>query len=156
MTIVINWLAFGITLVTSLGLLLHQNWRWGLGLLAIQYLAVFWLVQTHWPISMAAAKFVTVTSANSAYICPSTASAPSCSSGCAGKLTSGQSTSVNPGQTLYVIACDSFDVGLSASATYPAGRFLLLLLAAVGSPCLLACSAALGRLLLFLLLLSAC
>ena len=59
MTIVINWLAFGITLVTSLGLLLHQNWRWGLGLLAIQYLAVFWLVQTHWPITMAAAKFVT-------------------------------------------------------------------------------------------------
>lgn len=46
-------------LVTSVGLLLHQNWRWGLGFLALQYVSVFWLVQTHWPVSMAAAKLVT-------------------------------------------------------------------------------------------------
>ncbi len=54
-----NWVALAATLVTSAGLLLHQNWRWGLGLLAIQYISVFWLVQTHWALSMAAVKLIT-------------------------------------------------------------------------------------------------
>jgi len=54
-----NWIAILAALVTSVGLLLHQNWRWGLGLLAIQYVSVFWLTQTHWPVSMAATKLVT-------------------------------------------------------------------------------------------------
>jgi len=56
---IINWIAILAALATSLGLLLHQNWRWGLGLLAIQYVSVFWLTQTHWPVSMAATKLVT-------------------------------------------------------------------------------------------------
>ncbi len=59
MTTILNWLALAATLVTTGGLLLHTNWRWGLGLLAIQYIGVFWLVQTHWTISMAAVKLVT-------------------------------------------------------------------------------------------------
>jgi hypothetical protein len=54
-----NWIAFIIALVTSIGLMLHRDWRWGIGFLAIQYLSIFWLVQTHWPVSMAAAKLVT-------------------------------------------------------------------------------------------------
>jgi len=56
---VLNWIALLAAMVTSIGLLLHQNWRWGVGLLAVQYLSIFWLVQTHWPVSMAAAKLVT-------------------------------------------------------------------------------------------------
>jgi len=56
---IINWIALFIALVTSVGLLLQRDWRWGIGLLAIQYLSLFWLVQTHWPVSMAAAKMVT-------------------------------------------------------------------------------------------------
>jgi len=56
---ILNWIALLIALVTSVGLLLHRDWRWGIGLLATQYLCIFWLVQTHWPISMAAAKLVT-------------------------------------------------------------------------------------------------
>lgn len=59
MTSTINWIAFGIAVLTSAGLLLQKNWRWGIGLLAVQYLCVFWLVQTHWPISMAVVKLVT-------------------------------------------------------------------------------------------------
>lgn len=59
MITILNWFAFLIALVTSVGLLLHRDWRWGIGLLAILYLSIFWLVQTHWPISMAAAKLVT-------------------------------------------------------------------------------------------------
>ncbi|HEY5159270.1 MAG TPA: hypothetical protein VII93_15010 [Anaerolineales bacterium] len=56
---ILNWIALLVALATSIGLLLHQNWRWGVGLLAVQYISVFWLVQTHWPVSMAAAKLVT-------------------------------------------------------------------------------------------------
>jgi hypothetical protein len=56
---VLNWVALLIALITSVGLLLQKDWRLGLGLLAIQYVSVFWLVQTHWPISMAAGKLVT-------------------------------------------------------------------------------------------------
>lgn len=56
---ILNWIALLIALVTSVGLLLHRDWRWGIGLLATQYLSIFWLVQTHWPVSMAAAKLVT-------------------------------------------------------------------------------------------------
>jgi len=59
MITILNWSALLIALVTSIGLLLHRDWRWGIGLLAIQYLSIFWLVQTHWPVSMAAAKLVT-------------------------------------------------------------------------------------------------
>ncbi|MCX6038532.1 MAG: hypothetical protein NTW99_11710 [Chloroflexi bacterium] len=59
MITILNWIAFLIVLVTSVGLLLQRDWRWGIGLLAIQYLSIFWLVQTHWPVSMAAAKLVT-------------------------------------------------------------------------------------------------
>ena len=56
---VINWIALLIVLVTSISLLLQRDWRWGIGLLAVQYLSIFWLVQTHWPVSMAAVKLVT-------------------------------------------------------------------------------------------------
>jgi len=57
--VILNWVALLIALTTSVGLLLQRDWRWGIGWLATQYLSIFWLVQTHWPISMAAAKLVT-------------------------------------------------------------------------------------------------
>jgi hypothetical protein len=59
MITILNWIALLLAAVTSTGLLLQRNWRWGIGLLATQYLCVFWLVQTHWPISMAVVKLVT-------------------------------------------------------------------------------------------------
>ncbi len=55
----VDWFALLVGTGTSIGLLVHRNWRWGAGLLAVQYLVVFWLVHTHWPVSMAAAKLVT-------------------------------------------------------------------------------------------------
>jgi hypothetical protein len=54
-----NWIILLLLLVTTVGLLLHQDWRWGVGFLAVQYIGVFWLVQTHWPVSMASVKLVT-------------------------------------------------------------------------------------------------
>jgi hypothetical protein len=48
-----------LAIITATGLLFSRDWRWSLGLLAVQYLSVFWMVQTHWPVSMAAAKLVT-------------------------------------------------------------------------------------------------
>ena len=59
MITVINWIGLLIAVVTSISLLLQRDWRWGIGLLAVQYLSIFWLVQTHWPVSMAAVKLVT-------------------------------------------------------------------------------------------------
>jgi hypothetical protein len=55
----LNWIALIISLITSVGLLFQRDWRVGLGFLATQYISIFWLVQTHWPISMAAGKLVT-------------------------------------------------------------------------------------------------
>jgi len=56
---ILNWLACIFALMTSIGLLVHRDWHWGIGLLAVQYLSIFWLVQTPWTVSMAAAKLIT-------------------------------------------------------------------------------------------------
>jgi hypothetical protein len=55
----LSWTAVLIILVTSSGLLLSRDWRWSLGLFAMQYLGSFWLVTRHWPVGMAAVKLVT-------------------------------------------------------------------------------------------------
>jgi hypothetical protein len=59
MIVVLNWVTLLLTIFTATGLLFSRDWRWSLGLLAIQYLCVFWMVQAHWPVSMASAKLVT-------------------------------------------------------------------------------------------------
>jgi hypothetical protein len=56
---IMDWLALVISLITSVSLLLQRDWRWGIGLMAVQYVSIFWLVQTHWPVSLAAIKLVT-------------------------------------------------------------------------------------------------
>jgi hypothetical protein len=56
---VVSWIAVVMLAATSTGLLLSRDWRWSLGFLAGQYLAIFWLVVQHWPIGMAAVKLVT-------------------------------------------------------------------------------------------------
>jgi hypothetical protein len=57
--ILLPWIAVLIVAATSTGLFLNRDWRWDLGLLAIQYLGVAILVAQHWPLGMAAAKLVT-------------------------------------------------------------------------------------------------
>jgi hypothetical protein len=57
--IILNYFMLVLVIFTATGLLLSRNWRWSLGLLAIQYVGVFWMVQTHWPVSMATVKIVT-------------------------------------------------------------------------------------------------
>jgi hypothetical protein len=59
MIVALNWVTLVLAIATSTGLLLSRDWRWSLGLLAAQYLSVFWMIQTHWPVTMAAAKLVT-------------------------------------------------------------------------------------------------
>jgi hypothetical protein len=46
-------------MATTIGLLLSRSWRLSLLLLAVQSLAVFWMVRLHWPLSMAAVKLIT-------------------------------------------------------------------------------------------------
>jgi hypothetical protein len=55
----LNWISVGLILISSIGLLLSRDWRWSLAILAVQYSAVFWLVQLTWPIGMAAVKLLT-------------------------------------------------------------------------------------------------
>jgi hypothetical protein len=52
------WIAVGAIVITSAGLLLVRDWRWGISLLAVQYLAMFVLVLQHWPLGMASVKVV--------------------------------------------------------------------------------------------------
>lgn len=56
---VLSWAAIGLLLVTSIGLLLSRDWRWNLGLLAGQYLAMFLIIMQYWPFGLAAVKLVT-------------------------------------------------------------------------------------------------
>jgi hypothetical protein len=59
MVATLNWLMLILSIFAGTGLLFSRDWRWSLGLLAVQYLGVFWMVQVHWPISLAATKLVT-------------------------------------------------------------------------------------------------
>jgi hypothetical protein len=52
------WIAVGLMVVTSAGLLFVRDWRWNIILLAIQYLGMFVLTLQHWPIGMASVKVV--------------------------------------------------------------------------------------------------
>lgn len=58
-TNVLGWLAVVLVAVTATGLSISRDWRWNLGLLAVQYLGVAALVAQHLPLGMAAAKLVT-------------------------------------------------------------------------------------------------
>lgn len=55
----LSWVAVGLLLVTSIGLLLSRDWRWSLGFLAAQYFGMFWLLTQHWPFGLASVKLVT-------------------------------------------------------------------------------------------------
>lgn len=59
MAVILNWASILLIIITATGLLFSQDWRWKLGLLAAQYLGVFWMVQVHWTISSASTKLVT-------------------------------------------------------------------------------------------------
>jgi hypothetical protein len=58
MTLSLAWIAVAAILITALGLLLAQDWRWSIGLLALQYIAMFVLALENWPIGMASVKVV--------------------------------------------------------------------------------------------------
>lgn len=54
----IAWIAAGVLLITSIGLLISRNWRLSIILLAIQYLAMFVLLLLRLPIGLASVKVV--------------------------------------------------------------------------------------------------
>lgn len=55
---IISWAAVGLALAASASILISRDWRILLGSLAIQYLAVFWLVARHFPFAMASVKLI--------------------------------------------------------------------------------------------------
>ena len=58
MSDIVLWIAALSLVFSAVGLLLSRDWRWALGFLALQYFAVFWLVFSHWPLTMSAAGLV--------------------------------------------------------------------------------------------------
>lgn len=58
MPLTLAWIAVLVILITSVGLLMVQDWRWSIVLLAIQYIAMFVLALQHWPLGMASVKLV--------------------------------------------------------------------------------------------------
>ena len=58
MEIAFAWIAVGLMVVTSAGLLFVRDWRWNIVLLAVQYLGMFVLMLQHWPVGMASVKVV--------------------------------------------------------------------------------------------------
>lgn len=54
----LSLLAEVVLVITTLFLLLNQNWRWNIIALSVQYLAVFTLVALVWPVGLAAVKLV--------------------------------------------------------------------------------------------------
>ena len=53
------WAGALIAAITATGVLLARDWRWQLGLMAVQYLGAAILAYLHWPLGMAAALLVT-------------------------------------------------------------------------------------------------
>ncbi len=54
----LSWIALGVLVLSSLVLLLTENWRWMIVALAVQYLAMTGLVALLWPVGLAAVKLV--------------------------------------------------------------------------------------------------
>lgn len=59
MSATLIWIPTLVLAITSVGLLLSRDWRWSLGLLSIQYFAAFWLIFSHWQLTMSASFLVT-------------------------------------------------------------------------------------------------
>lgn len=55
----LDWIALALVLTASTVIFVTRNWRWSLLSLAMQYAAVFWFVQAHWGLALAAVKVVT-------------------------------------------------------------------------------------------------
>lgn len=56
---IVSWIAVALILVTATVMLISTDWRVSLGALALQYLALLWLVTRHLPFAMGSAKLIT-------------------------------------------------------------------------------------------------
>lgn len=56
--LILEWVAVGVVVVTSVGMLIARDWRVSVSLLALQYLAMFVLLLSHLPLGMASVKVV--------------------------------------------------------------------------------------------------
>lgn len=54
----LSTLAFAVIVLTAMIILVFRDWRFGAGALAVQYLAVFYLVSLSWPTSLAVVKLI--------------------------------------------------------------------------------------------------
>lgn len=53
-----SWIAVVLILLSATVILIHKDWRVALGALALQYLAMLWLITRHLPFAMGSAKLI--------------------------------------------------------------------------------------------------
>jgi len=58
MSLTLSWIIIISIAITSVGLLLARDWRWLIGYLSVQYIAVFILTLQNWPLGMASVKVI--------------------------------------------------------------------------------------------------
>ena len=56
---IVSWIAVGLIFITSTTMLINRDWRVCLAVLAVQYIAAFWLVTRHLPFVIGSAKLIT-------------------------------------------------------------------------------------------------
>jgi hypothetical protein len=52
------FIPMAVVVLTTIFLIVSQNWRWSMIALALQYMAVFWLTATVWPLGLAVVKLI--------------------------------------------------------------------------------------------------
>lgn len=55
----ISWVAVVVVALTTTGILVTRDWRWQMGMMALQYLGAAMLAGAHWPVGLSAAFLVT-------------------------------------------------------------------------------------------------
>ncbi|TLN14245.1 hypothetical protein FDZ74_09280 [bacterium] len=54
-----SWVPLVLIILSTLTLLISQNWRWSIIAFAVQYVGVFWMISWEWSLGMSAVKLIT-------------------------------------------------------------------------------------------------
>lgn len=55
----LSWVPLVLIILSTLTLLISQNWRWSIIAFAVQYVGVFWMISWEWSLGLSAVKLIT-------------------------------------------------------------------------------------------------
>lgn len=55
----LSWMPLVLIFLSTLTLLISQNWRWSIIAFAVQYIAMFWMISWEWSLGLSAVKLIT-------------------------------------------------------------------------------------------------